>query len=263
MAAAPVSKSIPGAVIWLLLSFFLFWALRFVAGGWGSLFFVLQVLTVFVLVAVALPLLWRFIHLRLLWSLNSRLVLTYLLFGLAPIVLFGTLVFFAAYLAAGQFAIHLADSRVQDELSQMSTANAHRISQMILALAGGSRRRIAAERCPARRPQTLSRGRRPGRGRARAHPHRRPALPPASPHLDLPRWRAAALPAIRRVLDRGLRSAFLPGLPTCPTAASAASFSTMAHSSWSPSTSTSSIWDRTTAIIAGLRLRTASWSMSR
>jgi sigma-B regulation protein RsbU (phosphoserine phosphatase) len=131
---APVSKAVPGAVIWLILSFFLFWALRFVSGAWGSLFFVLQVLTVLILVAIALPLLWRFIHLRLLWSLNSRLVLTYLLFGLAPIVLFGTLVFFASYLAAGQFAIHLADSRIQAELAQMSTANAHRISQMILAM---------------------------------------------------------------------------------------------------------------------------------
>lgn len=131
---APVSKAVPGAAIWLLLCFFLFWVLRFISGAWGSLFFVLQILTVFLLVAIALPLLWRFIHLRLLWSLNSRLVLTYLLFGLAPIVLFGTLVFFAAYLAAGQFAIHLADSRIQAELNQMSTANAHRISQMVLAM---------------------------------------------------------------------------------------------------------------------------------
>ncbi|HEX4651768.1 MAG TPA: PP2C family protein-serine/threonine phosphatase [Granulicella sp.] len=131
---APVSKTVPGAVIWLFLCFFLFWVLRFISGGWGSLFFVLQILTALSLIAVALPLLWRFIHLRLLWSLNSRLVLTYLLFGLAPIVLFATLVFFASYLAAGQFAIHLADSRVQDELAEMSTANAHRISQMIVAM---------------------------------------------------------------------------------------------------------------------------------
>ena len=63
--------------------------LRFISGAWGSLFFVLQILTVLTLVAIALPLLWRFIHRRLLWSLNSRLILTYLLFGLAPIVLFG------------------------------------------------------------------------------------------------------------------------------------------------------------------------------
>jgi len=131
---APLPKAVPGAVIWLLLSFFLCWALRLVSGAWGSLFLVLQILSVLTLIVIAVPLLWRFIHLRLLWSLNSRLVLTYLLFGLAPIVLFGTLVFFASYLAAGQFAIHLADSRVQAELTQMSTANAHRISQMILAM---------------------------------------------------------------------------------------------------------------------------------
>src|SRR5271163_4269976 len=128
---APLPKAVPGAVIWLLLSFFLCWALRLVAGAWGSLFLVLQILSALTLSVIALPLLWRFIHLRLLWSLNSRLVLTYLLFGLAPIVLFGTLVFFIAYLAAGQFAIHLADSRLQAELTQMSTANAHRLGRML------------------------------------------------------------------------------------------------------------------------------------
>jgi phosphoserine phosphatase RsbU/P len=131
---SPLPQAFPGAVIWLVLSFFLFWVLRFVSGAWGSLFLVLQILTALILVAIALPLLWRFIHLRLLWSLSSRLVLTYLLFGLAPIVLFGTLVFFASYLAAGQFAIHLADSRLQAELTQMSTANNHRITQMVLAM---------------------------------------------------------------------------------------------------------------------------------
>jgi sigma-B regulation protein RsbU (phosphoserine phosphatase) len=131
---APLPKAVPGAVIWLLLSFFLCWALRLVAGAWGSLFLVLQILAALTLSVIALPLLWRFIHLRLLWSLNSRLVLTYLLFGLAPIVLFGTLVFFIAYLAAGQFAVHLADTRLQAELTQMSTANAHRLSRMLQIL---------------------------------------------------------------------------------------------------------------------------------
>ena len=131
---APLPPGLPGAVIWLLLGFFLFWGLRFVSGAWSGLFLALQILDALVLLGLAVPLLWRFIHRRLLWSLNSRLILTYLLFGLAPIVLFGTLVFFVSYLAAGQFAIHLSDSRLQAELTQMSTANAHRLSQMVLAL---------------------------------------------------------------------------------------------------------------------------------
>jgi sigma-B regulation protein RsbU (phosphoserine phosphatase) len=53
-------------------------------------------------------------------------VLTYLLIGLAPAVLFVTLASVFAYVAAGQFAIHLADSRLLAELSQMSTENEHR-----------------------------------------------------------------------------------------------------------------------------------------
>jgi phosphoserine phosphatase RsbU/P len=131
---APLPPGLSGAVIWLLLALFLLWGLRLVSGPWSGLFLVLQLLDALVLLGLAVPLLWRFIHRRLLWSLNSRLILTYLLFGLAPIVLFGTLVFFVAYLAAGQFAVHLADSRLQAELTQMSTANAHRLSQIVLAL---------------------------------------------------------------------------------------------------------------------------------
>ena len=56
----------------------------------------------------------------MLWSLRNKLVLTYLLIGLAPVVLFVTLVLISAYIAAGQFAIHLVDSRLQAELGQMS-----------------------------------------------------------------------------------------------------------------------------------------------
>ena len=63
---------------------------------------------------------------HMLWSLRNKLVLTYLLIGLAPVVLFVTLASVLAYIAAGQFAIHLADSRIQTELNQMSNENRHR-----------------------------------------------------------------------------------------------------------------------------------------
>ena len=56
----------------------------------------------------------------MLWSLRNKLVLTYLLIGLAPVVLFVTLALVSAYVAAGQFAIHLAETRMQTALSQMS-----------------------------------------------------------------------------------------------------------------------------------------------
>src|SRR5260370_21578965 len=79
----------------------------------------------------------------MLWSLRNKLVLTYLLIGLAPVVLFVTLVSVMAYIAAGQFAIHLADSRLQAELSQIDVENEHRAERIMQELdrlpAGSSR----------------------------------------------------------------------------------------------------------------------------
>jgi sigma-B regulation protein RsbU (phosphoserine phosphatase) len=72
----------------------------------------------------------RFVRRRMLWSLRSKLVLTYLLIGLAPVVLFVTLVTISAYIAAGQFAIHLADTRLQAELNQMASDNGHLTAMM-------------------------------------------------------------------------------------------------------------------------------------
>ena len=54
---------------------------------------------------------------HMLWSLRNKLVITYLLIGLAPVVLFVTLVSVMAYVAAGQFSIHLVDSRHSSLLS--------------------------------------------------------------------------------------------------------------------------------------------------
>jgi sigma-B regulation protein RsbU (phosphoserine phosphatase) len=60
----------------------------------------------------------------LLWRLRNRLILTYLLIGLTPVVLFFTLVFSSAYVAAGQFAIHLASQHLQLQLDNMGTSDA-------------------------------------------------------------------------------------------------------------------------------------------
>ncbi|HTD97622.1 MAG TPA: SpoIIE family protein phosphatase [Edaphobacter sp.] len=115
-----------GAAFWLTLWFCLLLILRLLSGTLGTLFSVLQIFVGLALVAVALPLAWKLIRKHMLWSLRNKLVLTYLLIGLAPAVLFVTLVLISAYVAAGQFAIHLADSRLQNELNQMSGDNGHR-----------------------------------------------------------------------------------------------------------------------------------------
>jgi sigma-B regulation protein RsbU (phosphoserine phosphatase) len=122
-----IPTGLPGAVFWLAVWFCLLLALRLIPGAIGTFFSFVQVLVGIALAATAIPLLVRIIRRKMLWSLRNKLVLTYLLIGLAPVVLFVTLVTISAYVAAGQFAIHLADSRLQEELSQMSSDNGHRI----------------------------------------------------------------------------------------------------------------------------------------
>jgi sigma-B regulation protein RsbU (phosphoserine phosphatase) len=69
-----------------------------------------------------------------LWSLRNKLILTYLLIGLAPVVLVVTFVTISVYIAAGQFSIHLADSRMRQELDEMGVGNTTRAGMMARVL---------------------------------------------------------------------------------------------------------------------------------
>ena len=116
-------RGMAGAVFWLAVWFCILSLLRLLHGTPGTLSAVLQVMVGVALVATGLPMLWRIVRQRLLWSLRNKLVLTYLLIGLAPIVLFSTLVLISAYIVAGQFAIHLVDARLQSHLDQVKGLN--------------------------------------------------------------------------------------------------------------------------------------------
>ena len=115
-----------GSAFWLAVWFVVFWLLRLVPGWLGNLFGVLQILVGLALVGVLGALVLRLVRKHMLWSLRNKLVVTYLLFALAPVVLFVTLVTISAYVAAGQFAIHLADSRLQSELFELASENVGR-----------------------------------------------------------------------------------------------------------------------------------------
>jgi sigma-B regulation protein RsbU (phosphoserine phosphatase) len=115
-----------GAVFWLGLWFCALFFRRWIPGGFGTFLGVLQLFVGIALVSVALPLIWRLVRKHMLWSLRNKLALTYLLISLAPVVLLLTLAGIFGYVAAGQFAIHLADTRLLAELSQMSGENEHR-----------------------------------------------------------------------------------------------------------------------------------------
>ena len=136
------------AVFWLTAWFLFVSTLRWLPGTPGGLAAGLQILLGIILILVALPLLWTLVRRRLLWSLRNKLVLTYLLFGLAPIVMLVTLAGVTAYIAAGQFAIHLVDARVQAELNDMSAENAVRENQYGTHAEGRQVRETMAEELP-------------------------------------------------------------------------------------------------------------------
>lgn len=131
-----VPTGLAGAAFWLALWFCLLVALSRVPGGWGTFFTVLEFFVGVALAAVAVPLVWQLVRKHMLWSLRNKLVLTYLLIGVAPVVLFITLVLISGYIAAGQFAIHMADTRLQSEVDQMSLENSHRGDLVAATLEG-------------------------------------------------------------------------------------------------------------------------------
>ena len=121
---------------WLLLGYVLCSLLGFVPGGVGDVFQAIADLLLFVLVPLAVVLLFRYIFGRFLWKVRNRLIMTYLLMGLAPVVLFVTLAGVSIYIFSGQFAIFATAAEEHAELVQMAAENrifASRIAQELEA----------------------------------------------------------------------------------------------------------------------------------
>ncbi|HEX3660555.1 MAG TPA: SpoIIE family protein phosphatase [Acidobacteriaceae bacterium] len=111
------------AAFWLLASYVGLSIPGFVPGGVGTFFSDVAALDFYLLLAICVPLLWRFIFTQLLWKVRNRLVVTYLLMGLTPVVLFVTLALLLLYVFSGQFAIFAATSVVGDELAKIASMN--------------------------------------------------------------------------------------------------------------------------------------------
>ena len=129
-----------GAAFWLGIWFCVLFLGRWVPGGFGTFLGLLQFIVGIALVCITIPLLLRLVRKHMLWSLRNKLALTYLLLGLAPVILLVTLAGIFAYVAAGQFAIHLADTRLLTELDQMGGENERRanlISPLVERQFGG------------------------------------------------------------------------------------------------------------------------------
>lgn len=153
---------VAGAVFWLALWFGLLWLIRQAWSTTNPLLGWMQILVGFALIGLAIPLAWRLAQQHLLWSLRNKLILTYLLIGLAPVILFVTLATISAYVAAGQFSIHLADTRMRQQLDQIGEENAMRASRL-----GHILRDVHAGLIGARPPARGAVPGRPTRGRLR------------------------------------------------------------------------------------------------
>jgi len=72
-----------------------------------------------VMTPLLLILLFRWFTYRVLWRVRNRLILTYLLMGLAPLVMFVTLMGIASYLLAGQYATNVGLSRLTEGMTRV------------------------------------------------------------------------------------------------------------------------------------------------
>jgi sigma-B regulation protein RsbU (phosphoserine phosphatase) len=71
------------------------------------------------LVPLLLILGYRWFFERVLWKVRNRLILTYVLMGLAPVVLVVTLAGTAAYFLAGQYAVNIGTTQINEALTRM------------------------------------------------------------------------------------------------------------------------------------------------
>jgi phosphoserine phosphatase RsbU/P len=108
---------------WLLVVYLALALGRLLPGGAGTVFSTLSGLTFFFLILFCIPLLWRWVFGRLLWKVRNRLIVTYLLMGLTPVVLFVSLALILLYAFSGQFAIFAASAEIKAELAHIASTN--------------------------------------------------------------------------------------------------------------------------------------------
>ncbi|HEY4046971.1 MAG TPA: SpoIIE family protein phosphatase [Acidobacteriaceae bacterium] len=115
----PPSGIVHRGAFWLFLSYLLFCTVGLLPGETGILFQILRWFTLVPLLCFASILFFRWVFGQLLWKLRNRLIVTYLLMGLAPLVLFAVLTLLVAYLFSGQFATLAATSALHNELVRL------------------------------------------------------------------------------------------------------------------------------------------------
>jgi len=105
-----------GKITLVLLALFCFCTFLLILGVLPTLDSILNILNAMALAPLLLILFFRWFTYRVLWKVRNRLILTYLLMGLAPLVMFVTLALIAGYLLAGQYATNVGMSRLTEGL---------------------------------------------------------------------------------------------------------------------------------------------------
>ncbi len=108
---------------WLLLICVACGLLGLLPGGVGAVFQAISDVVLVVLVPLGAVLLVQYIFGHFLWKVRNRLILTYLLMGLTPVVLFVTLAGVSLYIFSGQFAIFAGTAAEHAELVQIAAQN--------------------------------------------------------------------------------------------------------------------------------------------
>jgi sigma-B regulation protein RsbU (phosphoserine phosphatase) len=124
------------SVFWLLLICVVCGVLGFLPGVTGESFKGISDLALLPLIPLGSILLVRYIFGHFLWKVRNRLIVTYLLMGLTPVVLFVTLAAVSLYIFSGQFAIFAGTAEEHSELVQIAAQNrvfANRIAQEVTA----------------------------------------------------------------------------------------------------------------------------------
>lgn len=119
----PPTGFVHRGAFWLFVGYLALSLPGWIPGTVGKFFIDLADLDFFLLLILCVPLLWRFVFLQLLWKVRNRLIVTYLLMGLTPLVLFVSLALILLYVFSGQFAIFAATSVVHDELVRVASMN--------------------------------------------------------------------------------------------------------------------------------------------
>jgi sigma-B regulation protein RsbU (phosphoserine phosphatase) len=119
----PPQGKLHRTAFWLLIVYLLLGVGRLLPNGGGQTIAGLSFFALCGLIVCCIPLFWRWIVRRMMWRVSNRLVVTYLLVGLTPVVLFVTLALVAAYIFSGQFATFAATSEINRELAQIAAEN--------------------------------------------------------------------------------------------------------------------------------------------